>query len=108
MSEKEKEVFAQEVAPEELEVVSGGTAIPECGKIARETPACGKTAQHWDDDENACTRDHYRAIGGGDGFPNCAATVEESERYNSCAYVDACRLDTLEYQGMTICRNAWK
>ena len=108
MSEKEKEVFAQDVAPEELNAVAGGAAIMGCGKTARETPECTQTVSHWDDNPNECISDHYRAIDGGNGFPNCAATVEDSERYSSCMSVDACWSSAVLYQGMTICHNAWK
>ena len=83
MAEKENEVFAQEVSPDELDNVAGGK----------------------DSDTNNCTRTHKRDIYGGNGFANCAATVGDG---SWCGTNDACYSDAVDYQNMFDCSKAWR
>ena len=82
----DKEVFEQKVNDDELENVSGGYEIK-------------------DSDSNNCTRYHTREIYGGNGYPNCAASVEDG---SLCSTNDACYKVAVEYKGMTDCAKAWK
>ena len=92
MSENEKardnEVFAQSVSLDDLDAVSGGGL--------------------WHDDDhdsNNCIQTSFRQIRGGNGFPNCAATVEDG---SFCNYNDACIIDSIRYLGLKECGKAWR
>ena len=90
MAEKEKEVFEQEVSPEELDNVAGGNAFTS-----------------GDSDRTNCTKDHYRKIYGANGrkFPNCAATVGDG---SNCWDNDGCKKDAVVYADMKECSRAWR
>jgi hypothetical protein len=79
----EEQIFKQEIADDELETVAGGK------------PGTG-------DPEN-CNNAHRRNIYGGDGFPNCAATVEDGSH---CGTNDACWSLSVSYKGMKECNKA--
>ena len=89
---KEKDVFEQEISPDDLNAVAGGSEIVD--------PA-------WD---NNCTKQHYRDIYEG-GFANCANTVENGSH---CGNSDACYNDAIVYKGMKTgcsfadCHKAWE
>ena len=96
---EEKEVFEQEINKEELENVTGGD---------KDTFVCSVNqnfnAGYGSSNEN-CVTNHERNIYGGNGFPNCGATVEDS---SWCGSNDACNSDAVVYKGMTECGKAWK
>ena len=81
--EKEAEVFGQELAPEELESIAGGS-----------DPS----------DFNCTTQVYGRNIYSGD-FPNCASTVEDG---SWCGTNDACFNTSVIYQFMSDCSKAWR
>ena len=88
---KEKAVFEQEISPDDLDAVAGGTEVVD--------PV-------WD---NNCAKQHYRDIYEG-GFPNCANTVEDG---SYCSTNDACYNDAIVYKGMkgcsfADCHKAWE
>ena len=78
----EEEVFKQKLSDEEFMAVSGGGR----GHRAERTPI-------------SPPRNIY------DGFPNCAATVEDG---SWCDKNDACFDSDVVYLGMTSCSKAWK
>ena len=82
-AEKEDEVLAQPLSPEELEAVSGGDQ---------------------DADLKNCVRYSERNIYLG-GFPNCAATVEDG---SWCDSNDACYHSMVGYYILTECNKAWR
>ena len=82
-AEKEDEVLAQELSPDELEAVSGGDQ---------------------DADLKNCVRYSERNIYLG-GFPNCAATVEDG---SWCDSNDACYHSMVGYYNLTECSKAWR
>ena len=92
----EEEVFLQSADDEELSGVAGG----EDDSI--EVGFCAGT---WDADSKNCTKIHERSIYGGNGFPNCAASVEDG---SWCRINDACFDPAIDYQGMEGCKKAWK
>jgi hypothetical protein len=81
----EEQVFKQEISDDELEAVSGGDA---------------------DDEENKenCIYHLWRNIYR-NGFPNCAATVEDE---SWCDKNDACYSQSIDYENMSKCTKAWK
>jgi len=91
---KDTSVFSQEVSPNELAAVSGGSA----GSLN-------------DGPEYHCTETlhrHIYIIKRSDGttfFPNCAATVEDG---SWCSTNDACYEDAIWYVGMQSCPKAWE
>ena len=77
----EEQVFKQEISDDELASVTGGDE---------------------DSDENCYIflwRDIYR-----NGFPNCAATVEEN---SWCRSNDACYSQSVDYENLHDCQKAW-
>ena len=92
MSENEKardnEVFAQSVSLDDLDAVSGGNFLHD-----------------EDYDSGNCIQTSFRHIRRGNGFPNCAATVEDG---SWCDYNDACHIDSIRYTGMKDCNKAWR
>ncbi len=60
MTDQEKEVFEQEVSPQEMELVSAGDR----------------------GNKTNCEQCVERDIYGGEGFPNCASSAEEGSRYS--------------------------
>ena len=100
---REEEVFDQELSLDELDAAAGGTH-DDCGGIGRSL-GCRNGYVVRDSDQNNCTKDHYRQIYGGGGFPNCAATVEDG---SWCGTNDACYDKAVEYQGRTDCKKAWR
>lgn len=91
--EKEKEVFAQEVSREELKHAAGG----ECGD---DWDVCGQTQGL------NCIDERSRNIYGGNGFPNCAATVED---WSLCKENDACWNFAVIYKSsLKDCYKAWR
>ncbi|MGX8715691.1 MAG: hypothetical protein ACSW8A_08050 [Lachnospiraceae bacterium] len=96
MSEKEEKVFAQELSEEELAETAGGLFPVNSGP----DPA----------PKDNCTESDHRDIYGGNGFPNCAASVEEG---SLCWSNDACNRSAIIYTGMedcfaNDCNKAWK
>ena len=89
----EDKVFDQEVSPEELENVTGGSTIG-----------------HWKNRYGkgnityGCTSTQRRNIYKG-GFPNCAATVEDG---SYCGDNDACIMYAVVYDYMESCQKAWQ
>ncbi len=81
-AEKEDEVLAQPLSPDELAAVSGGDQ---------------------DDDRINCVRYSERNIYLG-GFPNCAATVEDG---SFCDSNDACYHSMVKYYILVECNKAW-
>ena len=85
---KEGEVFDQELSKEDLDAVAGG--------------------DFWDDNDSNkdyCKDQYYRTLYGGNGFPNCAATVED---LSACGTNDACRQFAVVYKDMEECYRAWR
>ena len=87
LSDKEKEVFDQEVEKEELSEVNGGKLFG-----------------------HNCDKTHHRDIYGGKGFPNCAATVEDG---SWCGSGDACEMVAIVYDDIegclaNDCEKAWR
>ena len=93
---REDEVFNQELSADDLDAAAGG-GIPGL----RELLGGGVR----DRDTNNCTIYHKRPLYGGNGFPNCAATVEDG---SWCKSNDACYNQAVEYQGRTDCKKAWR
>jgi len=94
----EEQVFKQEIADDELEVVAGGDGTRACGKEmlgAREFLGIDSDTKH-------CVNMQYRDIYEG-GFPNCAASVEDG---SWCGTNDACHNTAVDYKGMTDCSKA--
>ena len=100
---REEEVFDQELSLNDLDAAAGGSSESwrECG---------GKTFLYFrggpiDDDTSNCVMHEKRNIYGGNGFPNCAATVEDGSH---CANNDACYTTAVEYHpSLTDCKKAW-
>jgi len=97
MSEQEKQqeeqVFAQKLNVDELDA-SGGNLFQ------------WMTYGSKDDNESNCTEYWHRPMYGGNGFPNCAATVEAD---SNCKRNDGCYNDTVVYDGMTTdCGRTWR
>ena len=92
---KEDEVFDQELSLDDLDAAAGGSG--DCN----EPSVCGQPSY------DSCTRNHYRQIYGGGGFPNCAATVEDG---SWCGENDACNECAIEYKGFrsSSCEKAWE
>ena len=92
MSENEKarenEIFAQSVSVDELDAASGGNFFHDS-----------------DADGDNCVQTNFRDVYGGNGFPHCAATVEDG---SFCNYNDACHIDSVVYVGMKDCAKAWR
>ena len=82
---KENEVFDQELSVEDLDAAAGGAGSGE-------------------EDPNNCIVCDKRNIYGGNGFPNCAATVEDD---SWCGDNDACLMSAVDYQGMKHCPISW-
>ena len=78
----EEQVFKQEISDKELENVSGGSIFDFC-------------------DNNSF---HERDIYSGDGFPNCANTVEDG---SFCDTNDACYSFAVTYTNMVDCSKSW-
>ncbi len=97
---REDEVFDQELSLDDLDAAAGGI---DCGDLSRILP--WQLDDQWDADKDNCTRDHYRQVYGGSGFPNCAATVEDG---SWCGTNDACKKNAIEYKGMGDCSKAWR
>lgn len=76
----EDEVFDQDVSPDELRAVAGGSDYDDCTTLD--------------------TRDIYDPA-----FPNCAATVESD---SWCGDNDACTYVMVLYQNMRDCSRAWR
>ena len=91
-SEIESGVFAQRVTEEELLAASGGKAA--CGQPFKDVPI-----------QPDCTGNEARRIYGGNGFPNCAATVEDG---SWCGSSDACYKYQVRYSEMKSCVRAWR
>jgi hypothetical protein len=85
----EEQVFMQELDDDELEVVAGGEGCKASLKAG-----------------SNCVQNTIRDIYGGDGFPNCAATVEDG---SWCSKNDACyNVNAIVYIGRTDCSKAWR
>ena len=87
---KEGDVFSQEISADELESVAGGISM--------------------DSNTNNCERWWKRNIYGGNGFANCAATVEDG---SWCDNSDACNDMAVRYTGIkgcfiSDCSKAWR
>lgn len=99
-SEAEANVFEQNLSEEELSAISGGKEYP-CGSVA-----WNNCTDIWrDDPQNNCAYVWQRNIYGGNGFANCAATVENG---SWCSENDACYLNSVDYQNMKDCNKAWR
>lgn len=95
----EEQVFKQELDDNELAAVSGGSqaALERCDLLAEAAENTYGTIDN-------CTQIWERDITGGDGFPNCAATVEEN---SFCNINDACYSDAVKYMEMKNCWKSW-
>ena len=94
MSKNEDKVFSQKVSEDELNTTIGGF----CGTAPN-------SCDWWAADElDRCTRTQRRYIYK-NGFPNCAATVEDG---SWCWDNDACYTDAVLYQDMVDCAKAWR
>ena len=93
---RESEVFKQDLSMEELDAIAGAADPPDPSKP--------------DVDRDNCYRGERRNIYGGNGFPNCAATVEEG---SLCGTNDACVSFAIKYtnmcgiRGSDNCMKAW-
>ena len=96
---QEKEVFEQEIDKEELENVTGGDKDTFVCSVNQNFNVDGSSSN------TNCVKDHERNIYEGSGFPNCAATVEDS---SWCGTNDACHSDAVVYKGMNDCGKAWR
>ncbi len=85
MTDKEKEVFKQEISLAELDEVNGGRIPLRRG---------GKEGAH------IVHRNIYEG-----SFPNCAATVGDG---SWCMSNDACLEVQVQYTGMNDCSKAWR
>ena len=65
---------------------------------------CGELIDANPDPKN-CNVQFVRPIYGGNGFPNCAATVEDG---SWCSTNDACYDVAIDYKGMRDCAKAWR
>ena len=95
---REEEVFSQELSADDFDAAAGG----DCGNFAR---ALGMGTE--DADSENCVKDHKRNIYGGNGFPNCAATVEDG---SWCGDNDACLKSAVLYRSSMVdpnCVKAW-
>ena len=84
-------VFDQEVSPDELESVAGGITKDGCNSMQYD-----------------CSNTHARPIKylpSGNGFPNCASTVEDG---SWCDTNDACWAASVIYSNMEECSKAWR
>ncbi|MBE5999418.1 MAG: hypothetical protein E7237_07395 [Sarcina sp.] len=90
MTEKERQIFEQELSREELEAISGGFHQRKTDKPDADTDDC----------TSLLNRDIYE-----DGFPNCTATVEDG---SWCARGDACYGNAIGYLNMKDCHKAWR
>ena len=97
---KKKNVFESEVSSEELEAVSGGKVW--CNKTVHLTCTWAHVDLAYPDN---CKVSDRRNIYGGNGFPNCAATVNDGSH---CDENDACYSYAIDYQNMRECHKAWK
>lgn len=93
MKKKEDAIFAQTINEEELENVVGGNKR----KKDPSTP-------------DNCSNEWQRDIYGGDGFPNCGATVEDG---SWCDSNDACNDLAVVYYNIDLCyvsdcHKAWR
>ena len=99
---REDEVFNQELSMEDLDAAAGGQ---------RDCTEYMFAYQKKDFDRSNCVVNYQRQIYGGNGFPNCAATVENGSHYVDN---DACFEHAIQYQGFTggchtsDCRKAWR
>ncbi len=93
MTDKEKELFEQEVSEEELEAVNGGYGL------------CGRTSENelFDKVSEKIKETAINIYEG--GFPNCAATVDDG---SWCGSSDACYGAEVKYIGMQDCQKAWR
>ncbi|MEE1158444.1 MAG: hypothetical protein UHS51_03395 [Atopobiaceae bacterium] len=93
---KENEVFDQELSMGDLDATAGG-GVPGMKELF------GGDRDYNNLDN--CTNHEKRPIYGGNGFPNCAATVEDG---SWCKRNDACYGCAVDYRGRTECKKAWR
>ena len=100
LREIESDVFDQSVSEEELAFASGGSSYP-CGSISEKN--CEEVWREEPTDN--CSHNMYRDIYGGNGFANCAATVEDG---SFCYDNDACYRIQVKYTNRKDCWKAWQ
>ena len=89
----EDKVFQQKVSQDELENVSGGSLLK-------------RNAHKLSEFSYTCVDNSTRmSIYGGNGFPNCAATVEDG---SWCERNDGCFNNSVHYEDMVDCSKAWQ
>ena len=94
----EKDILQQPLSEEEMGDVAGGFDV-ECKDLTvTQTTSL-------DSDTSNCSQCYSRSIYGGNGFANCAATVEDG---SWCSSNDACFADSVKYLNMKDCSKAWK
>ena len=113
---KEKAVFFQELSEKELAAVAGGeyceggyscsflNNIPDDVTCGADNYYSCDAVERYDDPAN-CHFMQERNIYGGQGFANCASTVESN---SFCARSDACYAGAVHYQNMRDCHKAWE
>ena len=100
---KEEKVFNQELSLDDLDAAAGG-----CCSSCESGLALYLEGGERDFDIGDCFTNQHRNIYGGNGFPNCAATVEDGSH---CASNDACFSKALAYFGFKAgvgCQKAWR
>ena len=108
---KENEVFDQELSLEDLDAATGGAGANAHSEDCLNLSKCGKhnlyfNGGKFDADTSNCVKHENRNIYGGNGFPNCAATVGDGSR---CANKDACYSMSVTYRGnLDSCSKAWR
>ena len=90
----EDEVFGQELSLDELDAAAGGNVVMDF-----------LGGGEFDADRSNCPDHDRRQIYGGDGLPNCAATVEDG---SPCSSNDECHGAAVVYKGLTECGKAWR
>ncbi len=83
----DERVLDQELSLDELEV------------------AAGLYDEEYYKNPSNCVNCYHKAIYGGGGFANCAATVEDG---SWCNENDACYDNSITYVGMKDCKKAWR
>lgn len=89
----EEQVFKQELDDKEMVTVTGGME-------PNNPNATNSPILNLDPDTDNCVQSDHRDIYGGDGFPNCAASVEDG---SYCRRNDACTVLAVNYKNMTDC-----
>lgn len=97
VKKQEEQVFNQQLDLDELDAAAGGKG---CAMFGTE----GWYGER-DGDLSNCVQHHHRPLYGGNGFPNCVATVEDG---SNCRRNDGCYSTTIVYDGITECGRSWR